>query len=82
VTSDVPIVLPPDLSASCAGRTVGLHLVIAEDGSLRSAKVISTSTVPGCDEATLDAVKRYRFKPALDTEEKPIEGRLLISVHF
>ncbi len=82
VASDVPIVLPHDLVAACTGKTVGLHLVIGEDGILRSAKVISSSLVPGCDAVALDAVRRYRFKPALDTEEKPIEGRLLISVHF
>jgi len=82
VVSDVPISLTTDLAATCTGRTVGLHLVIGEDGGLRSSKVVSTSTVPGCDAAALDAIRRYRFKPALDTEEKPIEGKLLISVHF
>jgi serine/threonine-protein kinase len=82
ITKDVPIALPPDLAASCTGRTVGLHLVIGEDGSLKSAKVISSSTFPGCDAVALDAVRRYQFKPALDTQEKPIEGKLLISVHF
>jgi TonB family protein len=82
ITRDVPVALPPDLAASCIGRTVGLHLVIGEDGSLKSAKVISSSTLAGCDAAALDAVRRYEFKPALDMEEKPIEGKLLISVHF
>src|SRR5262249_6514985 len=35
------VTLSPELSAECAGRSVGVSVVVAEDGSLKTTKVIS-----------------------------------------
>ncbi len=78
-----PSILPEgELATNCAGRKVGLSLVVSEDGSLSSAKVISTSGVPACDDFALSAVRRARFSPATATDNKPIEGRFTTSVIF
>lgn len=77
-----PLTLSPDLAANCSGKTTGLSLAIGEDGSLKSVKVISASTFPGCDSAALETVRRYQFKPAIADDGKPIEGKLLVSVNF
>jgi len=74
--------LPAELAATCAGRTVGLSLVVAEEGTLAGAKVISSSGVPACDDVVLDAVRRARYKPAVAADGKPIEGRFAVSVPF
>jgi len=74
--------LPAELAATCAGLTVGLSLVVAEDGSLAGAKVISSSGIPACDEVVLAAVRRARYKPAIAADGKPVEGRFAVSVPF
>ncbi len=76
------VVAEGDLAVTCAGKTVGISVVVAEDGSLASARVISPSGVPACDDFALSAVTRARFKPALATDNKPIEGRFNTSVKF
>jgi serine/threonine-protein kinase len=75
------ITLSPELSAECAGRSVGMSVVVAEDGSLKTTKVISPVSA-GCDAAALDALRRYKFKPALDEDGKPVEARFSFAVRF
>jgi len=75
-------ILPRELAAVCVGTTVGLSLVVAEDGSLANAKVISPSGVPACDEIVLAAARRARYKPAIAADGKPVEGRFAASVRF
>ncbi|MFI5181811.1 MAG: TonB family protein [Thermoanaerobaculia bacterium] len=74
--------LPPDLVSTCAGRTVGLSLTVAEDGSLASTKVISSSGLAACDDVALTAVRKARYKPAMAADGKPVEGRFAVSVPF
>ncbi len=74
--------LPAELVPTCAGKTVGLSLVVAEDGSLASAKVLSSSGVASCDDVVLTFVRRARYKPAIATDGRPVEGRFAVSVPF
>ncbi|MGE5346772.1 MAG: protein kinase domain-containing protein [Acidithiobacillales bacterium] len=76
------VVAPAELAAACAGKVVGLSLVVAEDGSLGNAIVISSSGVPACDDLVLSSVRRARYRPALAADGKPVEGRFAVSVPF
>jgi len=74
--------LPAELAATCAGRIVGLSLVVAENGTLAGAKVISSSGVSACDDVVLAAVRRARYKPAIAADGNPVEGRFIVAVPF
>jgi TonB family protein len=76
------VVAPAELATACAGKVVGLSLVVAEDGSLGNAVVISSSGVPACDDLVLSSVRRARYRPALAADGKPVEGRFAVSVPF
>jgi TonB family protein len=76
------VAAPAELAAACAGRVVGVSLVVAEDGSLASAKVISSSGMAACDEVVLSSVRRARYRPATAADGKPVEGRFAVSVPF
>ncbi|HXM77027.1 MAG TPA: energy transducer TonB [Thermoanaerobaculia bacterium] len=73
------IEIAPAVAREYAGRFVGLRVVIAEDGSVREAHVISP-LCPECDRAAVAAVMRYRFKPARDARGKPVESRQAVPV--
>ena len=81
VAETAEVTLSPELAAECGGRSVGVSVVVDEAGSLKSTKVISPVSA-GCDAAALDALRRYKFKPALDEEGKPIEARFSFAVRF
>ena len=81
VAETAEVTLSPELSAECGGRSVGVSVVVDEAGGLKSTKVISPVSA-GCDAAALDALRRYKFKPALDEEGKPIEARFSFAVRF
>ena len=71
--------LPAAVAREYPDRRVGLSLTVAEDGSVKDAKVISP-VCPECDRAARAAVLKYRFKPARDGEGKPVESRVAVSV--
>ena len=70
---EVPIEVASDIAEKFGNRPVGLSVVIAEDGSVKKARVISP-LCPECDRAALEAVTRFRFQPARDAEGKPMEA--------
>jgi serine/threonine protein kinase len=70
---EVPIEVSSDIAEKFGNRPVGLSVVIAEDGSIKKARVISP-LCPECDRAALEAVTRFRFQPARDAEGKPMEA--------
>ncbi len=70
------------LETRCAEKTVGIAVVVAEDGSLASARVISSSSIRECDDVALSAVMRARFKAAIASDGKPVEARFFTSVRF
>jgi serine/threonine-protein kinase len=65
----------------CAGVRVNVALTIAEDGSVKSCKVLS-NLKPECMEAAKAAALRYRFKPALDAQGQPLETTIAAAVDF
>ncbi|MEP6800533.1 MAG: protein kinase [Acidobacteriota bacterium] len=73
------IELAPELLREFANRSVGLRVTIAEDGSVRDARVISP-LCPECDRAARAAILRYRFKPARDSEGRPVESTVGVPV--
>jgi TonB family protein len=79
-TESEPVIeIAPAVAREYANRFVGLRVVIAEDGSVRDAQVISP-LCPECDRAALAAVRRYRFKPARDARGNPVESRQAVPV--
>ncbi len=79
VAEQAPLVLPPDLAAAHRDESVGMVVVIGPDGSLKSARVISP-VCPECDRAALEAVRRFRFRPATDANGNPVEGTFGLAI--
>ena len=73
--------VPPSLENACGGKTVGITVVVAADGRLKSRRVISSAGA-ACDDVALDAVSRYRFRAERDEYDRAVEGRLTISVRY
>jgi TonB family protein len=72
--------MPPDLKATCRGKgTIGIQMVVGEDGSLVSTRLVSSSGVAACDDFFLNVVRSARFKPAIATDGRPIEWQFGIS---
>jgi serine/threonine-protein kinase len=74
---------PPELPATggCEGKRAILSVLVGEDGRVRSCKVIS-DTPTACAESARNAVLKYLFKPALDSEGLPVAVVSTISVEF
>jgi serine/threonine-protein kinase len=81
VEEEIKITLSPAQERECGGQVVGVSAVIGEDGSLKSRRVISPVS-PACDALALEALSRYRFRPARDEQGRPIEGRFGLSIRF
>jgi len=65
----------------CAGARVILTLLVAEDGSVQTARVLS-GAAPACAEAARKASLRYRFAPARNAEGRPMKAATTIAVEF
>ncbi len=81
VEEEAVVDIPLSLADTCGGKTVGITVVVAADGSLKSSRVISSAGA-ACDGVALDAVSRYRFRAERDEHDRPVEGRLTISVRY
>ncbi len=75
------VALSPEQQRSCGGQVVGVSVVVAADGSLKTKRVIS-SVSPACDALALEVLARYRFRPARDDRGAPVEGRFAFTVQF
>jgi TonB family protein len=73
--------VPVEIAKAHSRESVGLMVTVAEDGTVKSAKVIS-EVCPECDYAALQAVRKARFKPARDAEGRPVEATFAFSVRF
>jgi len=73
--------LPVALPTGCAGVHVNVSLVVTADGTVRQCKVL-TPTGPECEQAAKAVALRYRFKPALDAQGKPVETTIAAAVDF
>ena len=68
-------------SAECAGQKVNVSLLVGEDGAVKACRVLSKVSPP-CAEAAKAAAMRYRFKPALDAQGRPLETSIAAAVDF
>jgi serine/threonine-protein kinase len=75
------LALSPEQERACGGKVVGVAVVVGEDGSLVSRRVISPASST-CDPLALEVLARSRFKPALDETGRPMEGRFAVAVRF
>ncbi len=81
VEEEAVVNVPPALAATCSGKTVGITVVVAADGTLKSRRVISSAGT-ACDDVALDALSRYKFRAERDEHDRPVDGRLTISVRY
>ncbi len=81
VAEEATISLTAAQERACGGKVVGVSLVVGEDGSLKSRRVISSASAD-CDAIALEAVARNRYKAARDERGRTVEGRFLLSIRF
>ncbi|MEO1995312.1 MAG: energy transducer TonB, partial [Planctomycetaceae bacterium] len=62
------------------GRVV-LHVRVDIQGRVRDARVHSSSGTRALDQAALEAVRRWKFRPAL-RGRRPVEHAVLVPVSF
>jgi serine/threonine-protein kinase len=72
-------VVPAELVQRCSGQEVMLALVIAEDGSVRRARVLRAA-VPACGEIAVSAARLFEYRPALDASGAAVEASISIAV--
>jgi serine/threonine-protein kinase len=76
---DTPSELKP--VAGCAGLSVKVSLVVGEDGQVKTCTVLGNVKAE-CAQAARDLALRFRFKPGLDAEGRPIEASVATVVEF
>jgi len=76
-----PGLTPGAVPGGCAGLHVNLSLLVGEDGTVKQCKVLSAIRSE-CAEAAKAVALRYRFKPALDAQGKPIQTTVAAAVDF
>ena len=76
-----PLDLAPEIAAKHRGQSVGLIVTVAEDGTVKKATVIS-EVCPECDRAAVEAVRKYRFRPARDADGRPVEATIAIPIRL
>jgi protein TonB len=59
--------------------TVILEIIIGADGAVSSAKVLRS--IPMLDQAALDAVRRWRYRPTL-VNGQPVPVIMTVTVNF
>lgn len=70
----VPAPFPPEAEAAGASGSVTLSIVIGEDGTVTSTKVIDPGPHPAFAPAAEAAVRQFRFRPAeIDGKPAPVE---------
>lgn len=63
------------------GRVV-VRAIVGRDGRVEPQSVSVLRSVPALDEAAMDAVRAWRFSPALDGNDRPIRVIVKIPVRF
>jgi TonB family protein len=72
---------PADAAANRITGKVVLIVDVAADGSVTDARVEKSEPAGVFDQASLDAVKNWKFKPAVENG-KPVAGRVRVPVNF
>jgi protein TonB len=81
----VPIKTPPpaypdEMKVHAVSGTVALSIVIDETGAVASSSVVK-STHPQFEGPALDAIKKWKFKPA-QKDGTPVKMRLNVPIRF
>ncbi len=79
--SQPPPTYPREALRRGEGGTVRVTATIAADGSVERMDVAQSSGNRYLDRAALDAVRRWRFKPAMRNGQ-PVSGTVVIPVNF
>ncbi|GLH72683.1 hypothetical protein GETHLI_11850 [Geothrix limicola] len=72
---------PTSVPAACLGTKVAVSLVVGEDGTVKSCRLLS-KVAPECAEAAKALALASRYKPALDGEGRPIESTVAAGIDF
>ncbi len=72
---------PVDLRAARVDGKVVLHAVIDEQGNVTAVEVLRSSRHEGLDNAAIDAVRQWRYKPAT-MEGTPVKVHFTVVVNF
>jgi TonB family protein len=80
-TSCPPPQFPPAARKLSTHRTVILEVVIGTDGKARDIRVLKTED-QGFSVAAIQAIQKWRFKPARSTKGAPMETRAPIELNF
>jgi TonB family protein len=76
---DVKPVYPPEALAAKVQGIVILEAVVGVDGAVEKARVLRS--VPGLDQAAIDAVQQWRFTPTL-LNGAPVPVIMTVTVNF
>ena len=76
---DVRPVYPPEAQGAKVSGLVIIEARIGEDGSVEDARVLRS--VPMLDQAAIDAVMQWRFRPTL-LNGKPVPVIMTVTVNF
>ena len=76
---DVKPVYPEDALAAGIEGVIVLGIVIGEDGSVIETRVLRS--IPELDQAAIDAVSQWQFKPTLLNGE-PVEVEMAVTINF
>lgn len=77
--SKIQISYPVDAKKADISGKVIVKALISKTGSVIETEIVKS--IPGLDEAAIEAVKKVRFKPA-KFEGKPVEVWVRIPIHF
>jgi protein TonB len=72
-------VYPADAAAAGIEGIVIIQAMVGTDGGVKNAKILRS--VPGLDQAALDAVQQWRFTPTL-LNGRPVEIIMNVDVTF
>ena len=72
---------PADAAANRVSGKVVMIIDVAADGSVADARVERSQPTGVFDQVTLDAVKSWRFEPAMK-DGKPVAGQVRVPVTF
>ena len=75
----VPPAYPDAARQAKVEGTVALQVLVGRDGLVRDVKVVKS--VPGLDQAAIEAVRQWKFKPAL-TKGEPVAVWVMVPVVF
>jgi protein TonB len=75
-------VYPPDAREAKAEGKIVLEAIIDTDGSVISTKVLRGTEFPSLEQSAIDAVSRWRYKPATDPDGVPVKVDFTVMIEY